>query len=88
MVWKIEYTKTAREQLKKLPKDISLRITKYMDGRAANSPREYGKAMKGEYSGCWRYRVGDYRVVCSIHDDVLVVEVIRVGHRKEVYKKP
>ena len=86
MAWKVEYTKTAREQLKKLPNDIALRIMKYMDKRAAEAPRQYGKAMKGEYTGRWRYRVGDYRVVCSLHDDVLVIEVVRVGHRKNVYK--
>ena len=86
MAWKVEYTKTAREQLKKLPNEIALRITKYMDKRAAEAPRQYGKAMKGEYAGRWRYRVGDYRVVCSLHDDVLVIEVLRVGHRKNVYQ--
>ena len=86
MAWKVEYTKTAREQLKKLPNDIALRITKYMDKRAAEAPRQYGKAMKGEYAGRWRYRVGVYRVVCSLRDDVLVIEVVRVGHRRDVYK--
>ena len=86
LAWKVEYTKAAREQLKKLPRDVSLRITKYMDKRAALLPREYGKAMTGNYSGFWRYRVGDYRVICSLHDDVLMIEVIRVGHRSDVYK--
>ena len=76
----------AREQLKKLPRDVSLRITKYMDERAAVLPREYGKAMTGNYAGFWRYRVGHYRVICSLHDDVLMIEVIRVGHRSDVYK--
>ena len=57
-----------------------------MDKRAAEAPRQYGKAMKGEYAGRWRYRVGVYRVVCSLRDDVLVIEVVRVGHRRDVYK--
>ncbi len=48
MAWKVEYTKAAREQLKKLPRDVSLRITKYMDERAAVMPREHGKAMTGD----------------------------------------
>ena len=87
MVWKVEYTKTARDQLKKLPHDISSRITEYMDERAAVSPRQYGKAMKGEYSDFWRYRVGKYRIICSLHDDVLLIEVIRLGTRGDVYKK-
>lgn len=58
-----------------------------MDKRAAISPRQYGKAMKGEYAGCWRYRVGKYRIICSLHDEILLIEVIRVGHRSDVYKK-
>ena len=87
MAWKVEYTKSARAQLKKLPHDIALRITKYMDERAAIAPRQYGKAMKGNFEEYWRYRVGDYRVMCSLHDDVLVIEVIKLGHRGEVYKK-
>ena len=86
-MWKVEYTKTAREQLKKLPKNISERIIDYMDKRAANSPYRYGKFMKGEFEGCIRYRVGNYRVVCSLHDDVLVIEVVLIGHRGSVYKK-
>ena len=87
MAWKIEYTKTAREQLKKLPFDIASRVTEYMRERAAEAPRQYGKAMKGNFSGFWRYRVGEYRVICSLHDDILVIEVIRIGHRKNIYKK-
>lgn len=58
-----------------------------MDERAAVMPREHGKAMTGDYSGFWRYRVGHYRVICSLYDDVLMIEVIRVGHRSDVYKR-
>lgn len=87
MAWKVEYTKKAREQLKKLPVNTVARITEYMNERAVLAPRQYGKAMKGNFSGFWRYRVGEYRVICSLHDNVLVIEVIRVGHRKNIYEK-
>ena len=87
MKWKVEYTKAARNQLDKLPREVSLRIVAYMEGRAAESSRQYGAAMTGNYSGRWRYRVGVYRVICSLHDDVLTIEVIRIGHRGDVYKK-
>lgn len=87
LAWKVEYTKAAREQLKKLPREIAKRITEYMNERPINAPRQYGKAMKGNFAGLWRYSVGEYRVICSLHDEVLVIEVIRIGHRGSVYKK-
>ena len=51
-----------------------------------NDPREYGKSLKGELGELWRYRVGDYRIICSIEDERIEVLVLRIGHRKEVYK--
>ena len=87
MQWKVEYTNTARSQLDKLPREVSSRIESYMEKRAALSPRDYGAAMTGNHAGHWRYRVGVYRVICSFKDEVLTIEVIRVGHRSDVYKK-
>ena len=52
-----------------------------------DDPRQLGKPLKGQHSELWRYRVGDYRVVCDLRDEVLVVLVVRIGHRKEVYEK-
>ena len=49
-------------------------------------PRSVGKPLKGQYAGLWRYVVDDYRLICSIHDDILVVEVLKIGHRSKVYK--
>lgn len=88
MVWKIEYTLTAKSQLKKLDKQIARRIIEYMDERIASSenPRSTGKALTGVFGGRWRYRVGDCRVICDIHDDTLRVLVLQVGNRREVYR--
>ena len=84
MNYKIQYTPAATKQLSKLDKPIARRILDYMTARA-NKPREIGKALKGDMKGYWRHRVGNYRVISSIEDDVLLVLVVRVGHRKDVY---
>ena len=64
---------------------ITLWIGKHLDG--IDDPRIYGKGLSGNHSGEWRYRVGDYRILCIIKDDVLVVEVFSIGHRSDVYKR-
>jgi len=88
LAWLIEYTDTAREQLGKLDKPVARRILDYMDKRVAVSddPRGAGKALVGPLGGLWRYRVGDFRVVCQIQDKALCVLVVRLGNRKDVYK--
>lgn len=88
MAWTIEYTETARVQLRKLDKPTARRILDYMDERIAPraSPRSTGKALSGPLGQLWRYRIGDYRVICEIQDDILRVLVIRIGNRREVYK--
>lgn len=88
MVWTIEYSDTALKKLQKLDRKSARAIADYMDERIAPSdnPRDFGKALAGSLKGRWRFRVGDYRVICSIKDDRLVVLVIDVGHRREVYR--
>ena len=90
MAWQIDYTGTALKQLGKLDKPAAKRIVDFMDERIAMSddPRDTGKALMGPMLGAfWRYRVGDYRVVCDVQDNVLRVLVIEVGNRKDVYAK-
>ncbi len=89
MAWTIEYTDTAKEQLRKLDKQAARRIVDFMDERVAGSanPRSTGKALTGPLGNFWRYRVGDYRVICDIRDDAVRVLVVRIGNRKEVYRK-
>lgn len=85
---KLGYTAFALKQLKKLDKQVSSRILDYMDEVAKlENPRERGKMLVGNLIGFWRYRVGDYRVLCKIKDNELVITVVNVGHRKEVYDK-
>lgn len=85
---KLGYTAFALKQLKKLDKQVSSRILDYMDEVAKlENPRERGKMLVGNLIGFWRYRVGDYRVFCKIKDNELVITVVNVGHRREVYDK-
>ena len=88
MAWTIEYAKTAKDQLRKLDRTVARRILDFMDERIAplENPRQSGKALKGPMGEFWRYRVGDYRVVCDIRDGVLTVLVLQVGNRREVYR--
>ena len=88
MAWTIEYAETAKKQLRKLDKIVARRIVDFMDERVApsNDPRAIGKARKGPLGDLWRYRVGDYRVICEIQDKLLTVLVLQVGNRREVYR--
>lgn len=88
MVWTIDYTDTAKGQLRKLDKPVARRIVDYMDQRIAEAanPRQIGKALTGPLGDFWRYRVGDCRVICDIQDDVLRVLVVQIGHRREIYR--
>ena len=88
MTWTVEYTATARTQLRKLDKQMARRIVDYMNERVAvlEDPRIMGKALTGALGELWRYRVGDCRVICDIQDDALRVLVVRVGSRDKVYR--
>ncbi len=89
MAWKVELSATARKQLKQLDKPVSNRILKFISERLTKleDPRQIGAILQGTLSDYWKYRVGDYRVICSLEDDQLVVMVLRVGHRKEIYSR-
>ncbi len=89
MAWTIDYTETARKQLRKLDKQTARRIVDFMDKRIATQegPRSTGKALTGPMLGAyWRYRVGDYRIICDIQDGVLCILVIEIANRREVYR--
>ena len=89
MAWSIKYTESSSKQLKKLDKQIALRVLDFMDERVAvlEDPRSLGKNLKGPKIGeYWRYRVGDIRVICNIMDGQMMVLVIEVGNRREVYR--
>ena len=83
---KVVYKEKAHKQLLKLDKAVSKRILDYMEEVSALAdPRARGKSLVGNLVGFWRYRVGDYRVLCRIKDKELVVSVIEIGHRSNVY---
>ena len=88
MAWRIELTATAAKQLAKLDKNDARRITSFLRQRVAvlDDPRSSGKALTGPLGGFWRYRVGDFRVICEIQDGALRVLVIEIGNRREVYR--
>lgn len=88
MAWTIDYAETVKKQLRKLDKLAARRIVDFMDDRIAPSddPRSLGKAPKGSLGSLWRYRVGDYRILCDIQDGMLTVLVLQIGNRREVYR--
>jgi mRNA interferase RelE/StbE len=77
----------AAKEFRKLGEPARRAILRYLRERlaAADDPRRFGKAIGGEFAGLWRYRVGDYRLIVSFEDDRMIVLVLRVGHRREVY---
>ena len=87
MVWTINYSERALKSLRKMDKQNARRIVDFMDLRiaVAADPRQSGKPLKGELGEFWRYRVGDYRILCEIRDDELVILAATIGHRREVY---
>lgn len=89
MAWTVDIGEVAERQLRKLDPATSRRILDYLWERLAGckNPRHFGEALKGDKVGWWRYRVGDYRILCDIQEERLVVLVIAVGHRRGVYHR-
>jgi mRNA interferase RelE/StbE len=89
MAWKIEFDPAALKELKKLDKSIEKRILEFLRERVEklDDPRHVGSRLQGTLSGLWKYRVGDCRLICSLENDRLVVLVLRIGHRCELYKR-
>lgn len=89
MIWTIEYLTLVQKHIKKLDPQTRNRIRSFLQERLAqlDNPRKIGEALQGsELGNYWRYRVGDYRILCDIQDNRLVVLVIEIGHRREVYR--
>ncbi len=88
MAWTIEFDERARKDLRRLDTVVQKSILRYLRQRVAVAadPRRLGKPLHGEFAGLWRYRVGDWRLVCRIEDRRLVVLVLTVVHRREIYR--
>jgi mRNA interferase RelE/StbE len=90
MAWRIEFDPLAGKELDKLDRSQAVRILKFLSERLAKAedPRSIGEALRGAKLGeFWKYRVGDYRIIADIQDAVVCILVIRIGNRKDVYKK-
>ena len=85
---KIVFSEKAKKQLKKLDKHIAALIIGWLEKNIEGSenPRVHGKSLTENRAGEWRYRIGDYRVICEIQDEKVIVLVLDVGHRRDVYK--
>ena len=87
MIFHVVFSETAQKALKKLDKYtqkiILLWLNKYLEG--CKDPRTHGKPLTANRTGQWRYRIGDYRLIAKIEDERLVILVIKLGHRREVY---
>ena len=89
MVWQIEVSETAEKQLAKLDKPVAMRLRSFLRERLAvlDDPRSIGQALRGSELGeFWKYRVGDWRLICQIKDAKILITVVRLGNRREVYR--
>ena len=89
MAWRIEFDLAAERELDKLDPPVARRILKFLHERVAplENPRGLGDALKGSRPGeFWKYRVGDYRVICRIEDEAITILVVRIGNRREIYR--
>jgi mRNA interferase RelE/StbE len=88
LAWAIEFVPAAEKELKKLGRSEAARIIRTLEERIAplDDPRSIGAPLKGEHDGYWRWRIGDYRVIAQIEDECVVILVIRIAHRREVYR--
>ncbi len=85
--WKIEFDENALKELRKLDSQIAKKITTFLQRQILDrqDPYSVGHILKGNHSELWRYRTGDWRIICSIQDQTLTILVVRVGHRSKIY---
>ena len=87
MDWMIEFDKKAKKEFASLSKPIQKQIDKFLLKLIkSENPRIFGEALKGNLQPFWRYRVGDYRIICQIEDEKIIILILAVGHRKEIYR--
>ena len=88
MTWQVEFDDRALKELRKLDRPIQHQILRFLRRRIAieDNPRRLCSPLTGDLHGLWRYRVGPYRLICRIEDNRLIVLVLGVGHRREVYR--
>jgi len=89
MAWLIEFSEDADRDFHKLDRTIQRRVFRYLHERIAHAadPRDFGKPLLHDLTGLWRYRIGDYRVLCQIEDERVTVLVVEINHRSTVYDR-
>lgn len=87
MAWTVEIDSFAEKQLRKLDRSVQKRLLDWLSERieGCKNPRHFGEALRGNLTGLWRYRVGDYRIICEIEDEKLIVIALAIGHRRKIY---
>lgn len=90
MAWNVELIETAKRELAKLDRKWQTAILDYLEDEIAplDDPRTRGKPLVGDRKGLWRYRVGDHRILCELRDNELIVLVVTIGHRRQIYRRP
>lgn len=86
-MYRIEYSKKAQKQIEKLDRQIQRLLFAWIDKHleGTDNPRSSGKGLTGDHSNEWRYRIGDYRLICDIQDDKMVILALEFGHRRDIY---
>lgn len=87
MAWSIEIDKDVQRFIEKLDKPVARRIAALLLAASLDDPRSQGRALTGNLAGLWRYRVGDYRMICDIEDGVMLILVVDLEHRSRVYRR-
>ena len=88
MKYTVKTTKNFTKQFSKLDKYTQLLVKAWIEKNIMDceNPKEHGKNLVGNMAGLWRYRIGDYRLICEIQDEQLVILALSIGHRREIYK--
>ena len=88
MSFSVRYDEKALKQLKKMDRSVQRLIVNWIEKNLIDTenPRLHGKGLSGDKSGYWRYRVGDYRILADIRDDEIIIIIVEIGHRREIYK--
>jgi mRNA interferase RelE/StbE len=87
LTWRVAWDDRARRELRRLDRQIQERILRFVRERISSgtNPRAFGAPLRADLAGLWKYRMGDYRIICKIEDRVCIVLILRVAHRKVVY---
>jgi mRNA interferase RelE/StbE len=87
LAWQITFEESAKNEILALDRTVQTEIVQYLRSRIATDqdPRRFGDPLRKELAGLWKYRIGNYRVICDIKDEEVTVLIIRIGHRSKVY---